>query len=260
MKSHFQTNKTSWNARVETHFNSKFYDVPGFLAGGSSLNEIELNALPNIKGKRLLHLQCHFGLDTLSLARLGASVTGVDISDQAITKALQLQQQTQLDATFICQDVYTFGKQSQQLYDIVYTSYGAICWLPDLNLWADIIASQLKPGGQFYMAEFHPILDLLAGYSYFHQVNPDTSTEGTYTENCDGSEHEFAVWSHPISNVISALVHSGLVIEAVNEFDYSPYNCFENMVERQPGEFCLKHKQQWVPLVYSILAKKPDHE
>lgn len=260
MKSHFQTNKTSWNARVETHFNSKFYDVPGFLAGGSSLNEIELNALPNIKGKRLLHLQCHFGLDTLSLARLGASVTGVDISDQAITKALQLQQQTQLDATFICQDVYTFGKQSQQLYDIVYTSYGAICWLPDLNLWADIIASQLKPGGQFYMAEFHPILDLLAGYSYFHQVNPDTSTEGTYTENCDGSEHEFAVWSHPISNVISALVHSGLVIEAVNEFDYSPYNCFENMVERQPGEFCLKHKQQWVPLVYSILAKKPDNE
>lgn len=260
MKSHFQTNKTSWNARVETHFNSKFYDVPGFLAGGSSLNEIELNALPNIKGKRLLHLQCHFGLDTLSLARLGASVTGVDISDQAITKALQLQQQIQLDATFICQDVYTFGKQSQQLYDIVYTSYGAICWLPDLNLWADIIASQLKPGGQFYMAEFHPILDLLAGYSYFHQVNPDTSTEGTYTENCDGSEHEFAVWSHPISNVISALVHSGLVIEAVKEFDYSPYNCFENMVERQPGEFCLKHKQQWVPLVYSILAKKPDNE
>ncbi len=257
MKQYFETNKGSWNERVETHFNSKFYDVPGFLAGKSSLNEIELAGLPEVKDKALLHLQCHFGLDSLSFARMGAKVTGVDISDQAIAKALQLQQQTKLEATFICQDVYTFGKQSEQLYDIVYTSYGAICWLPDIQLWADLIAKQLKPGGQFFMAEFHPILDLLAGYSYFHQVEPDTSTEGTYTENCDGSEHEFAVWSHPISDVISALLKAGLTIDAFHEFDHSPYDCFENMVEKQPGRFYLEHKNNDVPLVYTVLASKP---
>ncbi|MEZ5470353.1 MAG: class I SAM-dependent methyltransferase [Marinicella sp.] len=257
MDPYFDTNKTSWNLRVQTHFDSKFYDVPGFLAGKTSLNIIEREGLPVVSGKQLLHLQCHFGLDSLSLARMGAQVTGVDISDQAIAKAQLLQQQTQLDATFVCQDVYTFGKQSKQLYDIVYTSYGAICWLPDLNLWAQIIAKQLKTGGQFYMAEFHPILDLLAGYSYFHQQKPDISSEGTYTENCDGSEHQFAVWSHPISDVISALINAGLLIEKVEEFDYSPYNCFENMYERTKGEFCLKHKDQLAPMVYSVLATKP---
>lgn len=260
MDTYFDTNKISWNERVQTHFDSKFYDVPGFLAGKSSLNPIELQGLPELTGKTLLHLQCHFGLDSLSLAKMGAQVTGVDISDQAIAKASQLQQQTQLDATFICQDVYTFGQQSKQLFDIVYTSYGAICWLPDLTLWADIVASQLKPGGQFYMAEFHPILDLLAGYSYFHQGKPDISSEGTYTENCDGSEHEFAVWSHPISDVVNALINAGLLIKEVKEFDYSPYNCFENTFERKKGQYCLKHKDQLVPMVYTVLARKPCNE
>jgi SAM-dependent methyltransferase len=255
--SYFQINKDSWNQRVETHYNSKFYDVPGFLAGNSSLNEIELEGLPNIEDKNLLHLQCHFGLDSLSLARMGANVTGVDISDAAINKAKQIQIQTQLAAEFVCQDVYTFGQQTTQLYDIVYTSYGAICWLPDLKLWAEVIAKQLKPGGQFFMAEFHPLLDLLAGYSYFHQVEPDTSVEGTYTENCDGTEHEFAVWSHPISDVIAALLSVGLIINNFQEYDYSPYNCFENMLEKQPGRYYLEHKNQHVPLVYSLLVSKP---
>lgn len=258
MKQYFETNKGSWNQRVETHFNSKFYDVPAFLAGSSSLNEIELAGLPEVKGKALLHLQCHFGLDSLSLARMGAKVTGVDISDQAIAKALQLQQQTKLDAAFICQDVYGFGQQSKQLYDIVYASYGAICWLPDVQLWANLIAKQLKPGGQFFIAEFHPVLDLLAGYSYFHQAEPDTSTEGTYTENCDGSEHEFAVWSHPISDVTSALLNAGLSIDSFQEFDYSPYDCFENMTEKQPGRFYLEHKNHHVPMIYTLLASKPE--
>ncbi len=253
---HFETNKNSWNQRVETHFNSKFYDVPGFLAGGCSLNEIELAGLTDVKDKTLLHLQCHFGLDTLSWARRGAQVTGVDISDEAISKANQLKQQTQLQAQFICADVYAFGEQNQQQHDIVFTSYGAICWLPDLDRWAQVVANGLKPGGRLYMAEFHPIIDLIAGYDYFHQNDPDISVEDTYTENCDGSQHEFAVWAHPLGDVITALTTAGLEIRALTEFDYSPYDCFAGMQEKQPGRFYLEHKNHHVPMVYSLMAIK----
>ncbi len=253
---HILINKHSWNQRVETHFNSKFYDVPGFLAGRSSLNDIELSGLTDVKGKSLLHLQCHFGLDTLSWARLGALVTGVDISDLAIEKANKLKNQTKLKADFIAADVYSFAEQSSQQYDIVYTSYGAICWMPDIKKWANTVADKLNNGGYFYMAEFHPIIDLISGYSYFHQSKPDVEPEGTYTENCDGSKHEFAVWTHTLADVISALIEAGLQIQTVKEFDHSPYNCFAGMQEKQTGKFYLEHKGQHVPLVYSIKAVK----
>ncbi len=256
MNDHFKTNKASWNQRVETHFTSKFYDVPGFLSGNTSLNDIELTGLSEVQDQSLLHLQCHFGLDTLSWARLGAQVTGVDISDEAINKANELKLQTGIPAEFVCADVYAFGQQSEQLYDIVYTSYGAICWLPDIDLWAQMVAEKLKSGGQFYMAEFHPLVDLLAGYSYFHKAEPDVEMEDTYTENCDGTEHEFAVWTHTMGDVISALVKAGLKIQTVKEFEYSPYNCFEGMTEKQPGRFYLEHKGNPVPMVYSIKAIK----
>ncbi len=254
---HLKTNKDSWNQRVETHFNSKFYDVLGFLSGNTSLNEIELTGLTDVQGKSLLHLQCHFGLDSLSWARLGAQVTGVDISDEAINKANDLKTQAQLKADFVSADVYAFGKKSTQLYDIVYTSYGAVCWMSDIKQWAEVVAHKLKKGGRFYMAEFHPIVDLMAGYSYFHKPQPDVELEDTYTENCDGSKHEFAVWTHTLGDVISALIQAGLQIQAVQEFDYSPYNCFEGMQEKQAGRFYLEHQGQHVPMVYSVLASKP---
>lgn len=252
----FKTNKNSWNQRVETHFNSKFYDVPGFLAGQTALNPIEIEGLGSVNNKSLLHLQCHFGLDSLSWARMGAKVTGVDISDAAIAKARELNQQTGLDAEFICDDVYGFGTQNTQQHDIVFTSYGAICWLPDLTRWAKVISDHLVEGGTFYMAEFHPILDLLAGYPYFHHAEPDVAMEQTYTENADDSEHEFAVWAHPISDVISALVAAGLMIEQVSEFDYSPYDCFAGLTESQPGRYQLLHQGHPAPMVYSIKATK----
>lgn len=256
MSDYFKTNKESWNKRVETHFTSKFYDVSAFLSGKTSLNDIEIAGLNQVQGKSLLHLQCHFGLDSLSWARLGALVTGVDISDAAIDKAIDLQQKTQLSAEFVCADVYSYGHDSKQLFDIVYTSYGAICWLPDIQHWAQVVADKLKSGGQFYMFEFHPIVDLMAGYNYFHTAQPDVEMEDTYTENCDGSKHEFAVWTHTMGDVITALVEAGLTIQKVKEFEYSPYNCFEGMQEKQPGKFYLEHLSNHVPMVYSILAIK----
>ena len=146
---YLSVNQESWNRRAEVHFVSQFYDVDGFLAGQSSLTEIELAELPNVSGQRLLHLQCHFGLDTLSLARMGAFCTGVDLSPVAIDKALELKRKTNLDSTFISSDIYHFDRGAEPRYDIVFTSYGVVCWLPDLRQWAEVISANLALGGHF---------------------------------------------------------------------------------------------------------------
>ena len=253
---YFEMNRVGWDRRAKAHFESKFYDVDGFLAGKTSLREIELAELGSVSGKSLLHLQCHFGLDTLSWAREGAVCTGVDISPVAIEKARQLAQQLRLSAEFVCSDVYAFKRTSPAPYDIVFTSYGAVCWLPDLRPWAEVVAANLVLGGRFYMAEFHPIYDLLAGYAYFTQVAPDVEEEGTYTENGADATARLATWAHPMSSVINALIGVGIQIERVSEFPFSPYNCFEGMVEREPGRFYLSHKGNDVPIVYSITGRK----
>lgn len=250
-------NKESWNKRTEIHVKSKFYDIDGFLQGKSTLNDIELREIGDVEGKSLLHLQCHFGLDSLSWARLGAEVTGVDISSTAINKARSLVEQTKLNARFICSDLYDFGETATELYDYVFTSYGALCWLPDLEQWGRLVANCLKPGGTFYIAEFHPFYDIFSGYSYFYQPEPDIDEEGTYTENDNGEKSTLMTWAHPISEVVNTLIEAGLSIIQLNEYPYSPYNCFENMIEKEEGRFCLKHKDQNIPLIYTIKAIKP---
>src|SRR5437868_117554 len=133
-------NRESWNKRTEVHVGSEFYDLEGFLNGNTSLNSIELGLLGNIKGKSILHLQCHFGQDTISLARLGADVTGVDLSDRSIEKAVEIAAQTNSGATFICCDIYDLPRHLDKKFDIVFTSYGTIIWLPDLDKWAKLIS------------------------------------------------------------------------------------------------------------------------
>ncbi|MBX2939218.1 MAG: methyltransferase domain-containing protein, partial [Ferruginibacter sp.] len=130
--SYIHINRKAWNNKTLAHLQSSFYDMDGFRAGQSSLKSIELELLGDIQGKTLLHLQCHFGQDTLSLCRMGAQVTGVDLSDRAIDTARELAAEMQLDARFICCDVYDLLQQTVELYDIVFTSYGTIGWLPDL--------------------------------------------------------------------------------------------------------------------------------
>lgn len=253
---YFEMNRAGWDRRASAHFDSNFYDLPGFLAGETSLREIELAELGDVSGKSLLHLQCHFGMDTLSWARKGAVCTGVDLSPVAIQKAQELAQELKLNSEFVCTDVYSFQHSGSAPYDIVFTSYGAVCWLPDLNRWAEVVAANLAVGGRFYIAEFHPIYDLLAGYSYFTQVQPDVDEEGTYTENGADAIAKLATWAHPMSSVINALLNVGIQIERVSEFPFSPYNCFEGMVEREPGRFYLNHKGNDVPIVYSITGRK----
>ena len=253
---YFEMNRVGWDRRVKAHVESAFYDIKGFLAGKTSLREIELNELRKVSGRRLLHLQCHFGLDTLSWARMGAKCTGVDISPVAIEQANGLKHKTGLEARFVCSDVYGFQRGDVDPFDIVFTSYGAVCWLPDLNRWADIVSTNLATGGTFYMVEFHPIYDLLAGYSYFATELPDVEEEGTYTENGSDAVAELATWVHPLSNVINALVNSGIQIERLNEFPFSPYTCFEGMEERVPGRFYLGHRGHDIPIAYSLTGRK----
>ncbi len=250
-------NKASWDRRTLIHVESEFYDVKGFVAGNTSLKPIELAELGEVKGKSLLHLQCHFGMDTLSWARLGAQVTGVDLSPNAIAQANELAQQLDIQANFICCDLYALADISTEQYDIVFTSYGTVCWLPDLNKWAQLIFNSLKPGATFYIAEFHPFYDVFAGYPYFHQTEPDIEQEGTYTENDNGEVSTVVTWAHPISEVVNALLNAGLTITQLNEYPYSPYQCFEGMEQREQGKFYIQHKQADIPLVYTIKAIKP---
>lgn len=256
MMDYLKINKEAWNTRTDVHVESEFYDVPSFKAGKCSLNPIELTQVGDVNGKSLLHLQCHFGQDTLSWARLGAKVTGVDLSSAAISKAKELNDALQLDATFIESDVYAFGEENEQSFDIVYTSYGVLCWLPDLDKWAQTIHDALKVGGEFHLVEFHPFNDLLSGYAYFSTGKPDIEDEGTYTENCDGNLQTMVTWTHAVSDVVSALIRAGLTIEIFKEYEHSPYECFEGLEKVDGQGFKKTIKKQSIPIVYSIKAIK----
>ncbi|MBV60799.1 MAG: SAM-dependent methyltransferase [Nevskiales bacterium] len=253
-------NRAAWDHRTEIHVDSAFYDVPGFLAGGCSLRDIELAQLGDVTGQRLLHLQCHFGLDTLSWARRGARCTGVDLSPRAIEQARRLARQTGLAADFVCSDVYAFEASAPASFDIVFTSYGAICWLPDLSRWAAKVVQQLAPGGRFHMVEFHPVYDLVAGYGYFHRDAPDIETEGTYTDGGDraAAQTKLATWVHPLGDVVQALIDAGLRIDSLREYPYSPYNCFDGLEEREPGRYFMQQAGHDLPLTYAIAGTRLD--
>ena len=253
---YIKVNRDTWNKRTDLHTQSSFYNIPMFKNGRNSLNPIELALLPDVKDKSLLHLQCHFGQDTLSWARLGACVTGVDLSPTAIEYANELKQNLNLEATFIESNVYDFDAINQQLFDIVYTSYGVLNWLPDLNRWAKVIANSLQAGGTLCLVEFHSFNELLNGYSYFHDSEPTIEEEGTYNENCDGTKSKTVTWSHSISDIINSLIQAGLTIESFDEYPYSPYDCFEGLEYVHDKGYQLLHKGHQVPLVFSIKARK----
>lgn len=255
-------NRHSWNNRTETHLYSEFYNLPGFLEGETSLNPIELGLLGNIRGKSVLHLQCHFGQDTISLSRLGAEVTGVDLSDKAIESARKIAAETQSNARFICCDVYDLEQHLDQQFDLVFTSYGTISWLPDLDRWARIISKFLKPNGKFVFVEFHPVVWMFdddfakIGYSYFN-TGPIMETEsGTYADRNAAISQSYVTWNHSMSDVITSLLRYSMSLSDFKEYDYSPYNCFNKMVEFEPKKFRIEHLGNKIPLLYSLVAEK----
>lgn len=255
-------NRTAWNERVDPHLASDFYDVPHFINGLSSLKEIELAILPPLPDRTILHLQCHFGQDSISLSRMGALVTGIDFSDKAIDKARILATQCNADTQFICTDVYNVPVEVPGQFDIVFTSYGTIGWLPDLDKWASVISQKLNPGGQFIIADFHPVLWMFdthfsfIQYSYFNK-GPIIETEsGTYADRNAQIKPQTIGWNHSFGEIFEALRSHGLSILQFQEFDYSPYNCFEDMYEYERGKYRINTLGDKVPYCYSLSAKK----
>ncbi|MEJ5052689.1 class I SAM-dependent methyltransferase [Sphingobacterium sp. MYb382] len=261
---YIEINKHSWNNRTDTHLKSDFYNMEGFLKGETSLNPIELELLGDIRGKSILHLQCHFGQDSISLNRLGASVTAVDLSDKAIDSARRIAEETQADVQFICCDLYDLENHLDQQFDIVFTSYGTITWLPDLDKWGKLISKFLKPHGKFVFVEFHPVVWMFddnfdkIGYNYFN-VAPIIETEnGTYADKDATISQSYVTWNHSMSEVISSLLNNNLSLAKIQEFDYSPYPTFSHLVEVEPKKYRIKHLDNKIPMVYAIVAEKRD--
>jgi len=260
-KSYQSVNKALWEARTPYHIKSEFYDVPGFLAGEDSLKSIEKSLLGDLKGQEVLHLQCHFGQDSLSMARMGAKVTGVDFSEKAINTARSLNLQLGLDAKFICSDVLDLKRHLDQEYDLVFTSYGVIGWLPDLRPWGQLIADSLKPGGRFVMAEFHPVVWMFGEsleqvqYSYFNRGPIEEIEEHTYADQQAPLSMASCTWNHSLSKVIEVLLEAGLQLSVIREYDYSPYDIFGEGVPVDGG-YQVKGKEGLFPLVYALEAIK----
>ncbi|NNK53463.1 MAG: class I SAM-dependent methyltransferase [Flavobacteriaceae bacterium] len=257
----FNTNRETWNKKVAVHAASQFYDLEAFKKGADSLKKYEIAALGNVTGRSMLHLQCHFGQDTLSWARRGAKCTGIDISEEAIKLAKSLNEELDLNANFVCCNVLDVSEHISETFDIIFTSYGVIGWLPDLKPWAKMIAERLKPGGTFYMVEFHPIawmFDYLQEppimiYGYQQEEAIYEEYEGTYAEDAKSkiTSKEYG-WHHGLGEVITALIKAGLHIEYLKEYEESPYDIFPDLEKTEDGMFALKDRLY--PLVYEIKA------
>jgi len=254
-------NQELWDSKVELHIKSDFYKMDEFLEGKSSLNSIELDLLGDITDKKILHLQCHFGQDTLSLQQMGASCLGVDFSQKAITEAKKLNHLLNLRAEFVCADVMELGVLTQGPFDIVFSSYGTIGWLPELDSWANSISSNLATGGRFIFVEFHPFVWTFDNnfneitYPYFNRMDIIENESIVYADGSN-SEAQTITWNHSLGEVFQALKKNGISVVDFNEYDYSPYNCMPNLIENEVGKYRFQHVNQAIPMVYSIVGEK----
>lgn len=271
-----KANRDNWDDRVPIHVASDGYDVATFKKDKeyiSSVVRFDAYLLGDVKGKSLLHLQCHFGQDTLSWARLGATVTGIDFSPKAIEAARQLNSDTGLSGRFVESELYDSPAALDEKFDIVYTSIGAICWLPDIRGWAEVVASFLKPGGTFYIRELHPILWSMdyeredglkcLTFPYFEKAEPikweDTHT---YTDGETPLEHPVNYeWNHSMGEIITSLIDAGLRIDYLKEYPYISGQFGLPGVERgEDGMYRFPGSNDSFPMMYSICATKLPQE
>ena len=260
---YFIANQKLWDQKTHAHVDSDFYNMEAFLAGESSLRKIELAELPDLKGSSVLHSQCHFGQDTISLQRMGAQCTGIDFSEEAIKKARDLNSQLGLDTRFVSTNVYDIDKHLSEQFDLVFTSYGVLGWLPDLDRWAKQMVARIKPSGLFYMAEFHPTMYMYdwetykLDYPYFHEEVPTMEVEsGTYADKQANISMKEYFWQHHLSDILTALLDNGLEILSFQEYDFSPYPIFGKEIKRAEQEYLFQKNGINLPLVFSIKAQK----
>lgn len=272
MDKYRDANRRMWNEWTRHHVRSAFYDVEGFRkgqrTGRAALDAIENAALGDVAGKSLLHLQCHFGLDTLSWARQGARVTGVDFSEDAIREARGLAAECGLPATFVQSDVYALPQRLDETFDIVFTSHGVLSWLPDLEPWAHVIAHFLRPGGLFYIIEAHPFAqvfdeersdrELRPRYPYFTGPEPVRSERaGSYAAPDAPVRSVTYQWSHSIGEILTAIAAAGLRIDSVEEYPFAAWSIFPWLEPRPDGLWQFPCGEAIVPLMFAVKATKP---
>jgi 2-polyprenyl-3-methyl-5-hydroxy-6-metoxy-1,4-benzoquinol methylase len=260
-----QLNRENWDDRVRIHAVSNFYDLPGFRAGASTLRSFELDEVGDVSGKRLLHLQCHMGQDTLSWARRGADVTGLDFSRAAVRTARTLAEDIGMTdrARFVVSDVYEApAALDGERFDIIYTGLGALVWLPDLLRWANVVSSMLKDSGILYLAEFHPLMELLGEdgksleHDYFQTRAETYDFPHTYTDGPPLAKTLSVQWQHPLGEVVTALAQAGLRIEFLHEHATTLFQRYPMLERLRNGEYRFPAGHPRIPLMYSIRAIK----
>jgi ubiquinone/menaquinone biosynthesis C-methylase UbiE len=263
---YLKQNKAHWNEITPINARSSEYDVDGFKTGKCTLLPTEVKEVGDVRGKSLLHLMCHFGMDTMSWARRGAKATGVDFSDEAIKLARRLSKETGVKADFIESDVYALPDILKDKFDIVYTSYGVIPWLPDLTRWAQMISAYLKPGGFFYIIEQHPFMTVfdnsknVTGFSVTHSYFPapgpiKCEDVESYAEPNTALSNSHFEWTHPLSEIVNSLIQAGLEIEFLHEFTDGFWQQFPFMKQNKKGTWRLNGDT--LPLVFSLKASRP---
>ena len=257
-------NRRWWDERVPLHVESEFYDVDAFRAGADPAHSAwALDEVGDVTGLDLVHLQCHFGMDTLALARRGARVTGLDFSEPAVEQARALAASLGIEAAFVQADVYDAAAALGRTFDVVFTGIGALGWLPSIERWAEVVASVLRPGGFLYLGEIHPFATLFAdgeqrlAYPYLEHEEPTVVDEpGTYADRVAATVHNRTTeWSHGIGEVVTALIEAGLVLEWLRERVDIFYDFTGWLVERSPGVWVAPEGE--LPLLYSLRARKP---
>jgi len=263
-----RANQHLWDVWADLHstVENPIYDLAAFRAGACSLDAIEVEEVGDVSGKSLLHLQCHFGMDTLSWARRGANVTGVDISPRAIAAARQLAGEIGVDARFVASDVFALPEVLDETFDIVFTSAGVLCWLDDLDAWAQVIAKMLAPGGFFFLREFHPFPSVFddaaeAGdalrlhYPYFGNGTPlRFESDCSYAVGSMPEPAESFEWPHTFADILNALLKAGLALDYLHEFPYCGYHMLPLLVEKSPGRWVHPTHPNSFPLQFSLHA------
>ena len=268
----FAANQRLWDAWTAVHAQGEFYDLAGFREGGIRLRDAEIAAVGDVRGRTLLHLQCHFGIDTLSWARLGARVTGIDFSPAGIRLAREIAADIGIeDARFIESNVYELPQRLDGEFDVVYTSRGVLGWLPDIRGWARVVAHFLAPGGTFFITEAHPVFnafqdegvapgELRLTYPYWEHPDPLVfDVKGSYADpDADFGEQKLHGWDHGLGEIVTALIEAGLRIESLEEHPFLEWAA-DFLVETEPGSgrFVLPPGPGELPLSFSLRATKP---
>ena len=267
-------NEAFWDEVTPVHAASDYYRLSEFKRGDDVLHDFIVAEVGDVSGLSMLHLQCHFGLDSLNWARLGAKVTGIDISGASIERATGLSSELDIPATFVRANVLEMGDRFDGQFDRVFTSIGALCWIGDLAAWGEAIARALKPGGMFYIAEFHPVMDTLQQsvpitnnsaahpqYPYFGNRIPlrfdPEGDDSDYAEASFTSQETTFEWFHPVSEVIEALINAGLTIDRFHEYPFVTYKARQGMIRGDDGLWRLPPEVIALPLMFTINASRP---